>query len=547
MEVTSGTESCSLPAFIDREKFDVENHIFQVDQFGLVIGKPEDDDGDDDVKDGDNDDGEDDDSRDISERVFSRIINAMGDYEADPEGEPKLKKLLLYFNGGLSDPEGVRRQAERQVPCMLSDQIFPVFMIWPTGFFASYVEQVIQVRNGRLHRSKKYFTMPFHVIGDIGQGLVRAPINYESQARRFFNTKIRIDEEKYYVAATCDLMDQKDDVTQGDCKFHNDQEIVGSNANVVFDGDRVDDERSTSLGDVGAIITAPIRLLMLPFVDSFGKTAWENMVRRTKTSVRRPDEYRHDLHRKEGEEFARRMIADKQDFPKGLGGFARFFSMLESCMLDEEPGDGGRERWRCEQSDVTSGARERLQQAKVTLIGHSMGTIVINEVVPHHPKLPYDNIVYMAGATSIRDTDRAITPLLERRRGRTRFFNLSLHPMNDAREQTFGGMAPSGSLLAWIDEMYDKPSTMLDRTIGQWRHLRVAKHVFSADAQKWMLFRVFNLSSKPDDPTPNPLSHGDFNDDQMKFWRPSFWGDDRVRWCDSSVDQRPAGDDDACR
>ena len=125
--LTSNAERCPLPAFVDSEKFDVENHIFEVNEFGLVIDRSKDtDDGNDDIGDGSEEAVNNDDA---SDDVFYRIINTMGEYGTQFNGRPKLNKLLLYFNGGLSDPEHVREQAERQVPCMLSDEFFPGFMI----------------------------------------------------------------------------------------------------------------------------------------------------------------------------------------------------------------------------------------------------------------------------------------------------------------------------------------------------------------------------------------------------------------------------------
>jgi pimeloyl-ACP methyl ester carboxylesterase len=76
------------------------------------------------------------------------------------------------------------------------------------------------------------------------------------------------------------------------------------------------------------------------------------------------------------------------------------------------------------------------------MIGHSMGTIVVNELVQVYPDLPYESLVYMAGAANIRDTQKAVVPLLTQNRGCTRFYGLMLHPINDAREATGGGLIP---------------------------------------------------------------------------------------------------------
>ena len=39
---------------------------------------------------------------------------------------------------------------------------------------------------------------------------------------------------------------------------------------------------------------------------------------------------------------------------------------------------------------------------RITIIGHSMGTMVANELFSQFPNLPYENIVYMAAASSVQ-------------------------------------------------------------------------------------------------------------------------------------------------
>jgi hypothetical protein len=103
-----------------------------------------------------------------------------------------------------------------------------------------------------------------------------------------------------------------------------------------------------------------------------------------------------------------------------------------------------------------------------------------------------------------------------------------LHPLNDARERQAWGAIPSGSLLLWIDEMYEVPKTPGDRTFGFWPNIKAARGMFSQSAQKNMLYRVFNRRNtdyvEAANEAANPVEHGDFNDDSMCFWRPAFWG-----------------------
>ena len=147
-----------------------------------------------------------------------------------------------------------------------------------------------------------------------------------------------------------------------------------------------------------------------------------------------------------------------------------------------------------------------------------------------------------------------------------RFYNLTLHPQNDERERTYYNTAPSGSLLLWIDEMYEQPRTPEDRVIGYWRNAKASRLSFQKDIRASMLYRVFNrmpahpgyggkdldtcekagTSQRPGCEPMNPVHHGDFNDDIACFWRPAFWGATQTSWS-SQFDDLPPQAKEECR
>ena len=168
----------------------------------------------------------------------------------------------------------------------------------------------------------------------------------------------------------------------------------------------------------------------------------------------------------------------RQRYPRGTGGFAQFMALLESCTRGI-PADGGPP---CPKG-VSAEARAKLRHAKLTIIGHSMGAIVVNQLVQAFPDLNYESIVYLSGAATVRDTKAALEPVLRQHGGRTTFYNLMLHPLNEALETHFAGSIPSGSLLVWVDEMLEHPDTRLDRTVGQWSNMQGGRHAFAPDVR----------------------------------------------------------------
>lgn len=82
----------------------------------------------------------------------------------------------------------------------------------------------------------------------------------------------------------------------------------------------------------------------------------------------------------------------------------------------------------------------------ITLVGHSMGAIIVNNLLSVDATLKYNNIVHMASADSIANLFEYVLPYLSEHQG-ARFYSLSLHPENEVRESNALGTIPSGRLL----------------------------------------------------------------------------------------------------
>jgi hypothetical protein len=95
-----------------------------------------------------------------------------------------------------------------------------------------------------------------------------------------------------------------------------------------------------------------------------------------------------------------------------------------------------------------------------------------------------------------------------------RFYNLMLHPRREAREARWYGAAPAGSLLVWVDSMYEHTDSTLDRTLGQWANVRRARWLLPENAQRQMFFKILGQEEPGSDgQRPRlsvPRSHGDF-------------------------------------
>jgi hypothetical protein len=160
---------------------------------------------------------------------------------------------------------------------------------------------------------------------------------------------------------------------------------------------------------------------------------------------------------------------------------------------------------------------------RVTLVGFSMGAIVLNELLAARPGLPVQRVVHLAPAASIAETYAAMVPLLRARPDAT-FRIAVLHPTVEADEIRALDLLPRGSLLEWIDAGWSGDETMSARTTGRWS----GALAFAALAPASVRGRIAVEAFGNDAGTRARLGHGvrrhaAFGDPWFAFWADSSW------------------------
>jgi hypothetical protein len=472
-----------------------------------------------------------------AERLFVRFVREF-------MSRPDERGLLLYFNGGLNTPQDVIDRSVEQGPRMRDAGYYPLFMAWPTGPTTSYFEQVYQTNNGRYSEERQPLTGSLRFASSLLVGIARAPADWVYNVRRF-NDTIGHTTCEFVVAdpmlpSVAPAGDAAGCIEPKQASF---RAVPDNPGGQVVVSDFVNSGPQDPRRAAELVATTAPRVLLVPLADGFGEAAWKNMKRRTERTI-------HAEFELEGRDPYWEAL--RQRYPRGTGGFAQFMALLESCTRGI-PADGGPP---CPEG-VSAEARAKLCHAKLTIIGHSMGAIVVNQLVQAFPDLNYESIVYLSGAATVRDTKAALEPVLRQHGGRTTFYNLMLHPLNEALETHFAGSIPSGSLLVWIDEMLEHPDTRLDRTVGQWSNMQGGRHAFAPDVRARVRLKIFDLAphehmlrKAPDDNAPNDdrlvvREHGGYNFKGVPFWDKAFWTTEEGcvvrKGQDHCVDAAPAG------
>ena len=128
-----------------------------------------------------------------------------------------------------------------------------------------------------------------------------------------------------------------------------------------------------------------------------------------------------------------------------------------------------------------------------------MGAIVACELLQRFHMLPVDNVVFEAAACSVSNFKTNVIPFLEEQNLRaqmatpngndptnvvkTHIYNLCLHDDAENAEKNPGelDLSQRGSLLTWIDTLYQSPESENDRTFGRWVNAILATDDFPSD------------------------------------------------------------------
>jgi hypothetical protein len=393
-------------------------------------------------------------------------------------GDRQPHGVMIVVHGGMNGFGASRELAEAAGDSIHAAGYNPVFINWRTDALNSYGEHLVWTRRGHVvSGSSAVVNPPLNLVADLGRGVTRWPLNLPESVRDEILT-FGHDRSHAVVA-------EYDTVRAGFGDPAQVQVSLGAYC-------------QSTTGRAATVLRAPFfpfRLALgVPISETVGTSGWNNMLRRTRNVFRQPVESAHQD------------TAYGYRYRPGQGGVSILMDSLER-MIGEESVATGRRR-------------------PIILIGHSMGAIVLNEVIRRYPAMTFDTIVYMASAASSRDVYDAILPYLGAHKD-TRFYSLTLHPNADAREHMFFPLLPVGSLLEAIDDIYQNPLTHVDRTFGKWTNAMETLHLVPDSVRGQITIKAFGYND-PDGPVngPNgrtPRRHGDFNDLDIGFWRSSFW------------------------
>ena len=261
----------------------------------------------------------------------------------------------------------------------------------------------------------------------------------------------------------------------------------------IYRGDPSDVDGGTFWKGINHFVATLTQWISIPLlIDGPGKGSWDGQLRRTSILFRADPEFVYEQDPGKIEDALRR---------SSTGALSIFMEELRKK----------------ENLNIPKSANGKVcgegTEFEFTLIGHSMGTIILNRFITENQDLCFTNIVFMAAADSIKNTHDAVFPYLEKSKT-TNFYNLTLHPNDETDELFIIPVVPRGSLLVWIDNYYANPLTPQDRTMGQWDNIMRTTHMIPNEIKSRVTFKAFSEGACVKE-------HGDFS--KAEFWKEEFW------------------------
>lgn len=440
------------------------------------------------------------------------------------EGRRPIRRILIYVHGGLNSHSSAAEKARDTASLIKTGEYngkffpksraYPIYLTWNSAPISTYCENVYPTRRGYYTPVASAISAPGQIAADIGRGIGRFPMTIWRQISTEWQSTLSINRNwlrGYYPSWK-----------------HSHQQYLqyskhknGPGALELQKGHFFDTSVLTKVKRSTIYITAlGLRLVTSPiFLDGFGESAWGIMRRRADNAFVTPKGLEGNSEDKEG-------------------AFLIFFKKLKQHMHDE--------------IQEASDAGEPAPKYEITLVGHSMGAIILNKALTLYDGLPIKqeiaktktsnsnkekktagenenekkaatdnypikNIVYMGAACSVNEGLSSILPFLSVHK-KTNFYNLTLHPICEISEESVGIVA-RGSLLEWIDNWYDNPATILEHRFGKWNNVMHALHLIKS-YEKSITDR-FHVKAFGRRDGHVPQGHGEFNDGP--FWLKRFW------------------------
>lgn len=416
----------------------------------------------------------------------------------------KEARLLLYVHGGLNFYRNTDERMEnglKRIKSDTQDWTYPVYVSWPSHIPGTQAERYFDIREGRDTAWWSALpSIPFVLFEDILTAVGKAPANLWYQ---FTN-----DKDRYVSGSNNNLLSNV--WTEAEYQFGTHFEIDNVISNKYYAESKGNISMNRSIycnagvwNNTESFVEAGLFFVRWPigvlWNGVIAGNSWDIMKRRARAIAYPIGEVNEQAREEE-------LRGEKLGYL-----FEQLFEMEKHFKSEFN-------------TEI---------DFNITLIGHSMGSIVLNNLLARYQSefeatTMLDSIVYMGAAANIADTLAIIPDILKNNPNGLSFHNLTLNRVAEVAENHYY-ISSNGSLLVSIDKFHDAPEHHLLRTVGSEVNVQSSltaitkafeqapsEHLKPKEKQDRVIFKAYN---KYNDEIP--YTHGDFDD--IDYWKPSEW------------------------
>ncbi len=388
-----------------------------------------------------------------------------------------VRKILFYVHGGMNTRLGTIEKVRKDKDELLAAGYYPIFVNWHSSLLSCYIDHLLFIREGVdirqpfhdssfITASKKNIQMvimelmaPLFFDADIVRGISSAPGIWISRVGEVLGDSRNFDAPN--------KQDAKD------TPFH--KNTFGKAT--IWNGIDQQDFGHLTQHNLMWLEWSGLKIFSTPFLDAFGRSAWDVMLRRSRLLFSQDTAL--DIA-----QATTIPILEPSTFRGGLRQFT--------------------DAW---QKDTVT------NKLPLRVLGHSMGSIVLNEWLRTYPEIRVDQIDYMAAACTVRDFEQSVYPYARHYHDT---IPITLHTLHETAEKMetpveHMGMSPTinGSLLVWIDGFFGNPLTGKDRTLGRFSNLPYISRC-SPELQSHLTIKKYPYGNTSKQES-FPQAHGEFS------------------------------------
>jgi len=447
----------------------------------------------------------------------------------------KKGRLFIFAHGGMADPGRSAQILHRFMSAGLEQDAYLLGINWDTGLFSSYLDHLFLIRSGKRSPIIGPLTSPLVLAKDLLVGLGRAPVAWYEELISFWNGNAGVngnlgDKTLRYLVEL--------EASYARCPAPS----AAGCTSIPFYAGR---DRLTKTQEAGRItkgvLSAPFVMASLGLLNETGQEGWRSMLRREELLFDSEDAA--PAGSSEGGLAPQRFTEYKSAFRGAPAAPARALDAATKALQEggmsvalsqERPLAAFFVLLQDRQAKARKSGRKPLA---VVLAGHSMGCIVVDDILLRYPDLEVDKVFYLGSADTLLNYRIAAWPYMRRELERRKryygslgdfagVYHIVLNDLQEARETNWEipftpfYLSPSGSLLVYIDNVFGQPNSRLDRVAGRMSNLAPILRQTPVDIAPYVHVRSFDAlvdqASKAE-----PETHRNLR--SFKFWEPSCY------------------------